>query len=165
MATSTYELIETTTLSSNASSVTFSSITQDYRDLVLVFQFVASANGVNPRIRINGNASNIYYDVMARSLGSSYGAGAATQNAIRLDTVGTDATTGRSEYMTHFFDYSATNKHKSTLSRGNNPGQNATSMSTCRWGSTAAITSLTFFENGGTNLGAGTILSLYGIAG
>ena len=65
-------------------------------------------------------------------------------------------------YQIDFFDYSATDKHKSALSRLSDAGASV-SMSANRWASTAAITSITMTASTGT-FSAGATFHLYGIA-
>jgi len=65
-------------------------------------------------------------------------------------------------FILQFFDYSATNKHKSVLSRSDTAtyGTGATAN---RWGSTAAISSILLYPN--MNLfESGSTFHLYGIA-
>jgi len=60
-------------------------------------------------------------------------------------------------------DYSATDKHKTVLSRGN--GVTATvSAIAARWADTSAITSVEVGTQSTTTLDSGSTVSLYGIA-
>jgi hypothetical protein len=56
----TYEPIATTTLGSAAASVTFSSISGSYTDLVLVVTGIGATVTTFPWIRFNGLSTNIY---------------------------------------------------------------------------------------------------------
>lgn len=59
----TYEKIASTTLSSNATTITFSSIPQTYTDLILKFNIrtdIAGGGAYNVSIRINGNSGTNY---------------------------------------------------------------------------------------------------------
>jgi hypothetical protein len=70
----------------------------------------------------------------------------------------------RSAGVTTIMDYSATDKHKTSLSRGNALGQANVSVIAyaSRWANTNAITSLTVLLESGSFL-TGSTLSLYGV--
>jgi len=77
-ASSTYTPIATTTLGSGAASVTFSSISGSYTDLVLVGQFTGSAANNQVSIRV-GNGS---VDTGSNySFTQVYGTGSATASS------------------------------------------------------------------------------------
>ncbi len=72
--TSTYEKIATTTLGSAALSVTFSSISASYTDLVLIVDgSTASASGL--ALQFNGDTGNNYSDTYIYGDGSSAASG------------------------------------------------------------------------------------------
>jgi hypothetical protein len=158
MPTPTYTPLATVTLGSSASSVTFSSIPATYRDLILVFDGTATANSV-VNFRYNGDSGANYYRVGMEGDGttaSSY--------------FGTDATslrvinwrTARSNAIHQIMDYSATDKHKTSISRGN-PTDVGVQSAAGRWASTAAITSIALTLDA-NQFAAGCTFSLYGIA-
>lgn len=156
MATPTYELIETTTLASSASSVTFTSITQDYRDLVLVVNLLA-ASASNASVRINSDSASNYSRVFMLGSGSSATSTAQTTNTIFLmGNSATDTTNGILQIM----DYSATDKHKSCLQRSN---QDYVFAQAVRWADTSAVTALEIYK-GANSFAVGSSFSLYGIA-
>jgi hypothetical protein len=68
---STYEPIASQTLGSAVSSVTFSSIPQNYTDLILVVNYGISANNFGARIRFNGDTGSNYSDSFIYGTGSS----------------------------------------------------------------------------------------------
>lgn len=158
-----YIALATTTLSSAASSVTFSSIPATFRDLRLVFSGTLSANG-SIVFQLNSDTGNNYFltgmtgsALGARSNNLTYFAGAVAgvQEGVTANIVSTGTL--------DIFDYSQTNKHKTTLARGSG-GASLTDASSTRWANNSAVTTLRIFNNGG-NLNSGTTLSLYGIAG
>jgi len=154
MATPTYELLDSTTLASAASSVTFSSIDQSYGDLVLVIAGEQTAND-NYDFYYNSDTSNSSY-VYMEGTGSSAGTGSGSNQFGSLsDSV-------HSSSIHHIMDYSATDKHKTTLVRSN-IDQWVIALAN-RWASTAAITSIELAARGGGNFVSGTTFSLYGIA-
>jgi len=68
----------------------------------------------------------------------------------------------RSNAIAQIMDYSATDKHKTILTRTNEPDE--VWATACRWANTAAVTSVSFrYES--TSLASGTTVSLYGILG
>ena len=146
----TYTLIDSVTLASSASSVTFSSIDQSYGDLVLV---IDTANDVRfPQVQFNGSTTGY-------SRVSMYDYGGAvvsdTSTGTYIDFYG-------DTYMAtlSIHDYSATDKHKTCLLRNGKPTI-FVHASAQRWANTAAITQL--FIGGGTYV-AGSTFHLYGIA-
>ena len=159
MATPTYDLLDSTTLASSASSVTFSSISQDYRDLVLIVDLDGIAMDALG-IRFNSDTGSNYSDVKMRGNGST------TQSATQTDTyieigVNTAGESGKRLYVTNIMDYSA-DKHKSVLSRGNSSG-NVVALAG-RWANTSAITSISIIEAFSAGFTAGDTFYLYGIA-
>lgn len=162
MATSTYDLLDTITLSSAQAEVTFSSIDQSYADLILVATNVkTSVNTSYHSLRFNGSTSG-YNRVSLAGRGSSpqsswdYGA-----NAIALAVYAAINTSSDSASVTQIFDYTATDKFKHILHREGNLTPATYAVTGC-WENTAAITSITYrvFSN---SLAAGLKLDLYGV--
>ena len=162
MGTPTYTALANITLGSNAASVTFSSISQAYRDLVLVIDF-AVASASNIKLNINSDTGANYSQVVMSGNGSTassgVGSGQTTGYLIFNDT----PTSGnRYQSIANFLDYSATDKHKTTLVRGNSAAT-ITEANAIRWASTSAITSFVIAGTGG-QFTAGSTFALYGIA-
>jgi hypothetical protein len=155
MPTPTYTALATVTIGTAVSSVTFSSIPATYRDLIVVFNgTVSTANDYY--LTLNGDTSNYS---MVRMLGT----GSATSSmSASTREVGVAYTT-QGNIITQIMDYSATDKHKTTLSRSNYPDQNLLAYAS-RWASTAAVTSVGFTIQGGHNFQTGATFSLYAIA-
>jgi hypothetical protein len=72
------------------------------------------------------------------------------------------STSSRSVFRLQIMDYSATDKHKSVLTRYDLAGLETHAHAT-RWANTAIITTLEIFGIDTETLAAGTTLSLYGI--
>ena len=150
--------LATTTLGSSASTVTFSSIPATYRDLRLVCSMSNTVgNGallvqVNTDTGANYNWVRMYGDGSSTASSSSSGSTSAT--------VGNFGT-GQSSNSIDFLDYSATDKHKTWLSRTNDAGYIVSSYC-ARWANTAAITSIVIYPAGNA-FSAGSTFSLYGI--
>ena len=157
MATPTYIALATETLSGSDASITFGSIPSSYRDLVLVAQVPGHSGVAQVYLRYNGDNTSSYTNVYMRGTGSAAqtGSDSVTLNYL-FNYAPVDAVA-----ITQIMDYSATDKHKTILTRTNMPST-ATVAYAARWPSTAAITSIEVFTNAGT-LDAGSTLSLYGI--
>jgi hypothetical protein len=158
---SAYIPLATITLGSSSSSVTFSSIPATYRDLVLVINGTTTV-GANLRLRINSDTGANYNRAVFAGDGSvTYSIAQAAINQINLDSFGFfDTTIGTT--IAQFLDYSATDKHKTVLSRANNTTNGVSSM-VGRYASTSAITSLNTFPSAGS-YATGTTFNLYAIA-
>lgn len=163
MTTPTYDLIETTTLASAASSVTFTSITQDYRDLVLVVNNIGTASSGQAIVRFNSDSGSNYPFVFMRGNGSDAESFDGTGDSFigpvqKIEDEGGSGNSGIFQIM----DYSATDKHTSVLSRINN-FDNVRAFAN-RYASTSAITNIEVLVNFGSDFAAGSTFSLYGIA-
>lgn len=158
-----YELLDSTTLPSNAASVTFSSIDQSYRDLFITVQAKGLANDYT-YYRINGLISTIYYYHNFNGNGSSIGGGQAGQQyQVYLSPSREDINNTEWTLWTHeFMDYTKDDKYKTALHRIN-LADSQTGMSTSLVATTSAITSIEFF--GGTNFIAGSYFQLWGVNG
>jgi len=155
MPTPTYIPLQTITLGSAASSVTFASIPQTYRDLVLVVNGTAST-GLDNRIQFNGDTASNYSEVRMYGVGTA-GSDTTAGGNIRIG----DLYSTQSNNIVQVMDYSATEKHKTILSRGNS-ATNSTIAIAGRWASTSTITSINVFVATG-NYVSGSTFSLYGI--
>ena len=162
----TYEPIATNTLSSSASSVTFSSIPQGYTDLILVMsvQGASAATTRDPGIRFNSDTgSNYSYTGLTGngSSASSFRSSNQTAGAAGFNF----PTTGFETIIMSIQNYSNSTTYKTALFRNGNA---AVIVGTCvnLWRSTSAITSLTVLGSdlGGININAGSTFTLYGIS-
>lgn len=155
------------TLGSSASTVTFSSISGSYRDLMLVVTGTTGSLNENLYMRFNDDSGSNYYFVFMRGNGSATSSGTndtliggaasiifASYGTFSNSTVGTN--------QVHIMDYSATDKHKTVLTRFNSADTNTGSVA-ARWANTAAVTKVLCFPNS-TTFSAGTTLALYGVS-
>ena len=163
MPTPTYNLIDSVTLGSSASSVTFSSIDQSYGDLVLVAEFGYTSTGANLSIRFNGDTGSNYSKVGAYGDGSTAASYTSTSTFFFTSEATTPTATYPANQLTVFqaLDYSATDKHKPVLYRSNNASR-GTNMEAGRWANTSAITSITALTTF-NQFSAGSTFHLYGI--
>ena len=156
---STYTPIATQTLGSTASSVTFSSIPQGYTDLVLVVAGNNSSSTYSPYIQFNGDTSTNY------SITSMYGDGSTAASARASSTAtayfgSLGATQGNA--IVQIQNYSNATTYKTALIRINDAGFRVYG-SVMLWRSTAAITSVTVFNESPGTFASGSTFSLYGI--
>jgi hypothetical protein len=164
MPTPTYTPLANTTLGSSASSVTFSSISGAYRDLVLVIN--GQLTGVSGTwLRFNSDTGSNYPFVLMK--GDSSGTSSQATGYDRFYYFQNYLTSG-SRFMatTQIMDYSATDKHKTSLVRGtytqNVNGSTVAEAQATRWANTAAINTILVGIDS-NQYAAGTTFSLYGI--
>lgn len=163
MPTNTYIPIANITLSSPASSVTFSSITQSYKDLVLVANAGNSGNVYNGLYgRFNSDSGTNYVSMYMLGNGSTTTAGTVSSSVALLGATG-DST---SATVINIMNYSTTNKWKNTMStRSVYASGYSVGFDFCRWANTSAITSINIFDQSGYTFDAGSTFALYGIDG
>jgi hypothetical protein len=166
MPTPTYTPLATVTLGTAAASVTFSSIPATYRDLVLVVNGTVSS-AAYARLRYNGDTGSNYLAVVMMGRGGlSPGAasGSGTYDGIYLPW-NTIVASERFALNAQIMDYSATDKHKTLLSRSNatttDYGQSVYAEA-WRWANTSAITSVSVSATAG-NFNTGATFNLYGV--
>jgi hypothetical protein len=165
-AGATYTQIATNTLGSAASTVTFSSISGAYTDLVLVCQIAQSASNNSLRIRYNSDTGSNYSYTTLVGNGSTASSGRDSNltSGVVADTSG--STSLELLVIAHIMNYSNSTTYKTHIGRGNRAAL-ATDATVGLWRSTSAITSIelamgsTFPSN---NFASGSSFSLYGIS-
>lgn len=162
MPTPTYDLIASNTLNSNTASVSFTSITGSYRDLIVIMNVELADSNVHPDIRFNSDTgSNYFYQVVGTN-GSTYGAeGYASDTRGYMDPRNQSQIGQRVAGRIQIFDYAQTNKHKAFLSDSTQPSRGF-AIAAQRWASTSAVTSITLSAGNG-NFVTGSSFFLYGI--
>ena len=158
MPTSTYVALATTTLASASSSVTFSSIPADYRDLVLVASGATTTSDTVILTTFNNDVTDTYSYVQMYGE-ASYGSDSNTLEHIFTIFGGTGSV---GNVVFNIMDYSATDKHKTVLTRENNLGISWTGARATRWPQTTAISEIDLTPRSG-NFAIGTTISLFGI--
>jgi hypothetical protein len=157
----TYTPIATQTLSSAASSVTFSSIPSTYTDLIVVINGAANSTA-NGEIQFNGDTGSNYSYTFLTGDGASATSGRETSTTrILLNYYGYFDTGYSTNMIAQVQNYSNTTTNKTVLVRGNN-ASNGTAAVVGLWRNTAAITSVTI-KTGSSTFTAGNTFSLYGI--
>lgn len=160
-----YESIATNTLSSNQSSITFSSL-GSFTHLQLRSMCFGTTDDENLYMRFNGDTGSNY----ARHYLDGNGA-TTSASATAPDTGGVFSNTsnGTSPYVsvTDILDYANTNKFKTIRAlsgRDVNGSGGDIALRSSLWRSTSAVTSITILAGGGT-LSSGSQFALYGIRG
>jgi hypothetical protein len=157
-AGNTYEAIATQTLGSAAASVTFSSISGSYTDLIIICNMSNTVGGIDFTLRFNGDTGTNYSKTQLYGTGSA--AGSNNQSgATFFGGVGIIGTTiGTS--IVHLNNYSNTTTNKTILVRSNSDSFVMANVGL--WRNTSAINQIEI----GTltnNISTGSTFSLYGV--
>ena len=155
MATPTYTPIASITLGSSASSVTFSSIPQDYRDLVFVINGSLTPGSSAVVMYLNSDTGSNYSRVSMLGNGSSATSSSASNAVVAVFAA------AESMGIVQLMDYSATDKHKTALSRSNTTSR--AEAFAYRWANTSAVTSAEFSMTNPEDFASGTTFALFGI--
>lgn len=151
----TYTPLASITLAADAAAVTFTGFSQDYRDLVLVCNSKPTGTGGKDLVmQFNGDTGNA-----TRVLMYGDGSSAVSTTASNLIAQYNDQTNfevGISQIM----DYSATDKHKTVLTRNNDSGIVVAAQAQ-RWASTSAITTINLAYS--VDIATGSSFKLFGI--
>jgi hypothetical protein len=157
MPTPTYTALATVTLGSSASSVTFSNIPATYRDLILIIEARKTTTSRDIFVTYNDDTNNSNYPrVLVYGTGSS--ALTATNNYRGIANASTSQAINRIQIM----DYSATDKHKTSLVRWDDPGANTVAVAG-RWANTAAINKIGLTIDDASSFSSTSTFSLYGV--
>lgn len=161
-AGNTYVALATNTLSSATASVTFSSISGAYTDLVLITNAKATSGTPTIRMQFNSDTGNNYSTTLIYGDGSSAGSVRVTNEA-STNSAGLADEFGNSIFNLN--NYSNSTTYKTVISRYNfvAPTYSETGSKVSLWRSTAAITSILVFTASST-FASGSTFSLYGIA-
>ena len=164
MAKQAYEVISAQTLGSAVQTVTFSSIPSTYTDLVVVVNAQASTQS-DLYLTFNGDTSALYSNTILYGDGTSIGTRRDSRgNAYMVLTyyAGITTTAIQAVHTLNIMNYSNTTTHKTVLTRCST-GPLGVDESVGLWGSTAAITSVTFDLNSTRTFSTGSTFTLYGI--
>jgi hypothetical protein len=164
--------IQTYTLTSTATSVTFSGIPQNYTDLKLVISARVSNSATQGILDIQFNGSSANFDL--RYLGQSNtsvvsytrASGFGTNMAGYYPAANSTASTFGNVEL-YFPNYSSTTASKSVFIDAvmeNNSSTIQNGLVSGLWSQNSAITSLTFSETTGGNLVSGSTFTLYGVS-
>jgi hypothetical protein len=165
-AGSTYTPIATTTLVSATNTVSFTSISGSYTDIVAICS-VKATTGSNEvlRAQVNGDTGSNYSYTYVQAVSAGAQSARASNTTLILAQGGNQAIVETAStfaaYTVQFMNYSNTTTNKTILSRG--AGTNQAGASVSLWRNTAAINSIRFFIAAG-NFDTGSTFTLYGIA-
>lgn len=158
---STYTPIATTTLGSPSSTITFSSISGIYTDLILI-STIKSTTGNNARLTFNNDSSSLYSN---RTIGGTGGNPVSRNNSnttsILLDLDGYNITTEFNLHTTHIQNYSNTTTNKGVMTRSGSATTGFDEINSL-YRSTSAITRIDLTASAGS-FAAGSTFTLYGI--
>lgn len=164
-AGNTYVALAANTLSSPATSVTFSAISGAYTDLVIVVDGSASSSGFDATIQFNEDTGSNYSSTAVYGTGYAAQSSRVANNTFiwgdRNSTFRSSATS-RTILKINIMNYSNTTTYKTTLGRADSALDGAEAI-VGLWRSTAAITSVNV-GGAGNNFSTGTTFTLYGIA-
>jgi hypothetical protein len=163
--TNTYTPLATLTLTGGDSSITFASIPSTYRDLIIVCNFQMSGTSSASRLQVNLDGGANYSGVSMVGNGSGSGSSGAESGQTSARIFGASqgpSNTYNNVGIIQLMDYSATDKHKTILTRY---GASTTDVQAqaSRWASNTAINSVTIFDVLGQTYQAGSTFSLYGV--
>jgi|LakMenEpi03Aug12_release.lakeMendotaPanAssembly.Ray.scaffolds.fasta_scaffold590825_1 hypothetical protein len=167
MPTATYiALANYTVAGAGDGEVEFTSIPASFRDLVLVINIVGlsgTPTTAGAYLQVNSDTGSNYSYVYMRGSGS-----AATSVSVASDTKWGDAlfsSDNPHNAIIQFMDYSATNKHKTMLSRTNDPSSLGVAGYAGRWANTNAITSIKIVapDSAADTFDIGSSFALYGV--
>lgn len=157
-AGSTYVPLATQTLGSSAASVTFSSISSAYTDLILVAAGTTNA-GTGVWFTVNNDTGTNYSYTQIQGDGSSASSSRGTGTA---RGAGGSWYTSQSNTIIQFQNYSNTTTYKTMLTRNNN-GNSLVEADVSLWRSTSAINRIDIFCSGVNTLSTGSTFTLYGV--
>ena len=153
------------TLGSATATVTFSSISGAYTDLVLIISALGASASDYIKVNINSDTGSNYSNTALYGDGSTARSGRVSNQTFAYLTYQYFAsTTEPNLVIANFQNYSNATTYKTYLSRSNS--QIATSGPDAivgLWRSTSAITSLSLARTGGGNFNSGSTFTLYGI--
>ena len=163
-----YDALATTTLSSTASSVTFSNIPSGYKHLQLryILRDSYAANVDFTTVKFNGATSGYAWHYLRGNGVAAQASAGTSASSIRVGfiTYGSDTADIFGAGIMDILDYSSTTKYKTmrNLNGADTNGAGLAALSSGLYQSTDAITSITF-ESAGTAYVANSTFALYGV--
>ena len=163
-----YESIATTTLTTTASSITFSSIPTTYQHLQIRLS-AASSTSQDIFFQLNGDTGSNYTKHFMYGTGASAAAGStvpSTSGSLGYISANTDTNIFGTAVF-DLLDYANTNKYKTSrsLTGYDNNGAGLLVLYSSLWQNTAAVTSIALFPNSSGLFQQYTKAALYGIKG
>jgi hypothetical protein len=163
MAT-TYEPIATTTLSTGASTITFSSIPSTYTDIRLVFALNTSSNNRAAYLRLNADTGTNYSQTFLSGDGTDALSSRYSNATVFYFTDGGQSSTVPTFCTLDIFSYAgSTNKTALQTVSGDKNGSGWVHRVVGLYRSTSAITEILITTLNADTFNAGTVATLYGI--
>jgi hypothetical protein len=160
----TYTPIASTTLTSSQATVTFSSISGSYTDLVLVANGYITTSAQGIRIQFNGDTGSNYSNTLISGTGSiaeSARDSSATSARLTYNAGWGTTTADYAQINVSVMNYSNTTTNKTFLSRASRANNGVDAIAGL-WRNTAAITSIAVFPAANSFV-TGSTFTLYGI--
>ena len=164
----TMELIESKTLGTAAASIEFTSIPQDGTDLLVLFSHRSSGStsGLQLVLRFNGLTSGYSRILIFDDGSSANGGGGSSEAFARFSFVQVSGTTSNtfgnaSIYIPNYTSSTAKSFSSDTANEANATSVVGRAIYSGLSSGTAAITSITLFEQNSVNFVANTTASLY----
>lgn len=156
----TYTPIATTTLSSATSSVTFSSISGSYTDLILVTTPLGA--GEELIMQFNSDTGSNYSSTILWGNGTTAGSYRTTSQTYAYLNYYTSPGTTQQTQIYNIMNYANTATCKTLIGRASKADGGAEAV-VALWRSTAAITSVVLKQKLGGNFSTGSTFTLYGV--
>ena len=160
-AGSTYTPIATYTATGSQATITFSSISGSYTDLVLIVNATVTSSGYDLGIQLNGDSGSNYSQTILYGTGSAAGSARGANQAKAYVTYYGGIGTVQGNQVIQLMNYSNSTTYKTLITRANR-ADSGTDAVVNLWRNTAAITSIAL-NIGGTNFASGSTFTLYGI--
>jgi hypothetical protein len=151
------------TLGANATTITFSSIDQSYRDLFIVINAKSTTGGDSITYKINGLTSLYGFIITDGNATTINATTTFNTSAARIDQNYQSISSSYYNSITMYIaDYSATDRRKNTFIKSQNQAGYQVANNGARTPSTAAITSIVFGMDN-WQFATGTSIALYGV--
>jgi len=156
----TYDRIATTTLSTTTATVSFTSISGSYTDLILISSAKSAGTSETIMMRFNSDSGSNYSFTYLYGNGTSALSGRASNTSFAVG--GSATATDAAVNLVHIMNYSNSTTYKTVLDRR---GQASlyTFTDVSLWRNTAAITSISVEPENGQSFASGSTFTLYGI--
>ena len=164
----TYELIQSTKVTTAQAGIDFSSISSSYDDLLLYVNIrsAKAVKGTTALIRFNNDSGSNYEYKQMYSYLSAVAGYSATSNTMYSQCNGDNATANMFNTGWYYIPQYRGSYYKSMIGNSGYPEESGADWQHDNWAyswkSTSAITSINMSMDGG-NLAVGSVVSLYGI--
>jgi hypothetical protein len=158
--TATYENIATTTLVTATNTITFSSISGSFTDIIVMASYPAPASNMNAiRLRFNSDTGSNYSHTFLEGTGSVAQSGRASSQTYLQ--IGYQNTAGAGNFISQIQNYSNTTTNKTAITRFSHPASEVGAY-VGLWRSISAIDAIEISCQV-SNFPIGSTFTLYGI--